>query len=137
MLSTHLYHGLPRDLLIHGFHQYPTCIPLLHYSCYMPCSSHPPWLHHPNYTSWRGQVMKLLKNNTYVESPITWSLLWLNILLSTLFSNIVSLCSHNIRDQVSHPYRTTKNYSLVDSNFYTLKTADKQTKGSGLNSSKH
>jgi hypothetical protein len=31
-----------------------------------------------------------------------------NILLSTLFSNIPSLCSSLIaRDQVSHPYRTT------------------------------
>jgi hypothetical protein len=30
------------------------------------------------------------------------------ILLSTLFSNTLSLCSSlNIRDQVSHPYRTT------------------------------
>jgi polysaccharide pyruvyl transferase WcaK-like protein len=31
-----------------------------------------------------------------------------NILLSTLFSNTLSLCSSlNVRDQVSHPYRTT------------------------------
>jgi hypothetical protein len=30
------------------------------------------------------------------------------ILLNTLFSNTLSLCSSlNIRDQVSHPYRTT------------------------------
>jgi hypothetical protein len=31
-----------------------------------------------------------------------------NIPLSTLFSNTLSLCSSlNVRDQVSHPYRTT------------------------------
>jgi hypothetical protein len=31
-----------------------------------------------------------------------------NILLSTLFWNIVNLCSSlNVRDQVSHPYKTT------------------------------
>jgi hypothetical protein len=30
-------------------HQYPICIPLLPPSCYMPCSSHPPWLDHSNY----------------------------------------------------------------------------------------
>jgi polysaccharide pyruvyl transferase WcaK-like protein len=31
-----------------------------------------------------------------------------NILLSTLFSNILSLCSSlNVRDQVSHSYRTS------------------------------
>jgi hypothetical protein len=33
-------------------HQYPTCIPLRSHSCYMPCPSHPPWLHHSIYT-WR------------------------------------------------------------------------------------
>jgi hypothetical protein len=30
------------------------------HSCYMPCSSHPPWLDHSNYTWSRVQVMKLL-----------------------------------------------------------------------------
>jgi hypothetical protein len=30
------------------------------HSCYMPCSSHPPWLDHSNYTWRRVQVMKLL-----------------------------------------------------------------------------
>jgi hypothetical protein len=29
--------------------QYPICIPILPYSCYMPCPSHPPWLDHSNY----------------------------------------------------------------------------------------
>jgi hypothetical protein len=32
-------------------HQYPICVLLLRYSCYMLCS-HPPWLDHSNYT-WR------------------------------------------------------------------------------------
>jgi hypothetical protein len=41
-------------------HEYPTCIPLLPHSCYMLCSSHPPWLHYSNYTWRREQVMKLL-----------------------------------------------------------------------------
>jgi hypothetical protein len=36
-------------------HQYPICIPLRHNSCYMPCSSHPPWLDHSNYT-WRRET---------------------------------------------------------------------------------
>jgi hypothetical protein len=41
--------------------------------------------------------------------PITISsLLSPNTLLSTLFSNTFSLCSSpNVRDQVSHPYKTT------------------------------
>jgi len=41
-------------------------------------------------------------------SPVTSSLLGPNILLSTLFSNTVSLrFSLNVSDQVSHPYKTT------------------------------
>jgi hypothetical protein len=52
-----------------------------------------------------------------IHSPITSSLFSPNI-LSTLFSNILNLCSSlNVRDQVSHPYRTTGNiillYSLI------------------------
>jgi hypothetical protein len=44
----------------------------------------------------------------FLHSPVTSSLLGPNILLSTLFSNILSLCSSlNVRDQVSHPYKTT------------------------------
>jgi hypothetical protein len=44
----------------------------------------------------------------YLHPPITSSLFGPNILLSTLFSNTLSLCSSlNDRDQVSHPYRTT------------------------------
>jgi hypothetical protein len=41
--------------------------------------------------------------------PVTSSLLGPNILLSTLFSNILSPCfSLSVRDQVSHPYKTGK-----------------------------
>jgi hypothetical protein len=44
----------------------------------------------------------------FLHSPVTSSLLGPNILLSTLFSNTLSLCSSlNVRDQVSHPYETT------------------------------
>jgi hypothetical protein len=65
---------------------------------------HPLWLDHSNYVWRRVQVMTLL----IMQSPITSSLLGPNILLSTLFSNTLNLCSSlNVRDQVSHPYRTT------------------------------
>jgi hypothetical protein len=44
----------------------------------------------------------------FLQPPITSSLLGPNILLSTLFSNILSLRSSlNTRDQISHPRRTT------------------------------
>jgi hypothetical protein len=43
----------------------------------------------------------------FLHSPVTSSLFSQNI-LSTLFSNTLSLCSSlNARDKVSHPYRTT------------------------------
>ena len=45
---------------------------------------------------------------SFFHSPVTSSLLGSNILLSTLFSNTLSLCSsHNVDDQVSDPYKTT------------------------------
>jgi hypothetical protein len=43
----------------------------------------------------------------FLHSPVTSSLFGANILLRTLFSNTLSLCSSlNVKDQVSHPYRT-------------------------------
>jgi hypothetical protein len=55
---------------------------------------------------------------SFLHLPVTLSLFCPNILLSTLFSNTLSLCSSlNVRDQVSHPYRTTCKiivfYSLI------------------------
>jgi len=42
-----------------------------------------------------------------LHSPVTSTLLGPNILLSTLFSNTLSLCSSlNVDDQISHPYTT-------------------------------
>jgi hypothetical protein len=44
----------------------------------------------------------------YLHSPVTSSLLGPNILLTTLFTNTLSLYSSlNVRDEVSHPYKTT------------------------------
>ena len=44
----------------------------------------------------------------FLHSPVTPSLLAPNILLNTLFSNTLSLCSSlNVSDQVLHPYKTT------------------------------
>jgi hypothetical protein len=45
---------------------------------------------------------------SFLYSPVASSLFGPNILLSTLFSNTLSLCcSLNVRDHVSHAYRTT------------------------------
>jgi hypothetical protein len=44
----------------------------------------------------------------FLHSPVISPLLVPSILLSTLFSDTLSLCSSlNVRDQVSHPYKTT------------------------------
>jgi hypothetical protein len=53
----------------------------------------------------RIQIMKLLIMQFSLQPPITSSLFGPNILLSTLFSNVFSLCSSlNFRDEVSHLY---------------------------------
>jgi hypothetical protein len=44
---------------------------------------------------------------SFLQSPVTSSLFGPNILLNILFLNTPSLCYFlNVRDQVSHPYRT-------------------------------
>jgi hypothetical protein len=54
------------------------------------------------YNLWRSSSC------SFLQSPVTSSLLRPNILLSTLFSNTLSQSSSlKVRDQVSHPYRTT------------------------------
>ena len=57
-----------------------------------------------------GEEYGLLSSTlfSFIYSPVTSSLLGPNILLSSLFSNTLSLCSSlNVSDQVSHPYKTT------------------------------
>jgi hypothetical protein len=54
------------------------------------------------YKSWSSSLHSCL------QTPVTLSLFVPNILLNTLFSNTLSVCSSlNVRDQVSHPHRTT------------------------------
>jgi hypothetical protein len=61
-----------------------------------------------NYAWRRVQIMKLLVMQSS-SPPLISSLFGPNILLSTLFSNTLRLCSSvNVRDQVSHPYRTNR-----------------------------
>jgi hypothetical protein len=57
----------------------------------------------------------------FLHYPSSSSLLSQNILLNTLFSKTLSLCSSlKVRDQVSHPYSTTCKISFVYSNRLTL-----------------
>jgi hypothetical protein len=46
---------------------------------------------------------------SFLHPPVTPSLFCPNILLNTLFSNTLSLCSSlNVKDQVSHPNRIAR-----------------------------
>jgi hypothetical protein len=73
----------------------------------LSCPPHSPWFDLPNNIWWLVLIMKL---SILQLSPfsVTSSLLGPNILLSTLFSDNLSLCSSlNTRDEVSDPYKTT------------------------------
>jgi hypothetical protein len=59
-----------------------------------------------------GEEYKLWSSScNFLQPPVTSSLLDPNILLSTLFSNTLNLCSPvDARDQASHPYKTTDTF---------------------------
>jgi hypothetical protein len=83
---------------------------------------------HYSYAWRRAQVMKILIRQ-FSQPIITSSLFGLNILLSTLFSNTLSLyASLNIRDQVSHPYRTTGKIIVVYTLIFTFSYSRREDK---------
>jgi hypothetical protein len=56
-----------------------------------------------------------------LHSPVNSPPFGPNILLRTLFSNTLSLfSSHNVRDQVSHPYETTVRIMVLHSLTFTF-----------------
>jgi hypothetical protein len=73
----------------------------------MPCPCYAPWFDHSNSFA---EELNLWSSSfcNFLQSLDTSCLLSPNILLSTPFSNTPSLCSsHNVRDKVSHPHKTT------------------------------
>jgi hypothetical protein len=88
-------------------HQNPAHISLFSHACHMPC-----------HLILLALICLMLFGKEYnlcspsscsfFRSAVTSSLLGQDILLRTLFSNTLSLCSSlNVRYQVSHPYKAT------------------------------
>jgi hypothetical protein len=100
----------------------------------MPCPPYSLWLNLPNdiWGLWSSSLCNFL------YSPVTSSLLDPNILLITLFSNTLILCSFlNVRDQVSHPYKTTGRIMVFIFKHLHSWTEGGKTKHSESNGSKH
>ena len=100
--------GLPSALFPSVFHTKTLYTPLLFLTC-AKCPAHFILLDFITQTI-LGEEYRPLSSSlrSSLHSPATPSLLGPNILLSTLFSNSLSLRSSlNVSDHVSHPYKTT------------------------------
>ena len=107
-INLHLSLGLPSGLFPSGFHSKTLNTPLLT-PIRAACPAHlilldfiTPAILSEQYGSLSSPLC------SFLHSPVTLPLLGPNILLSTLFSNTLSLRSSlNVTDQVLHPYKTT------------------------------
>ena len=80
----------------------------LFHTYYMSRPSYSSWFFFQPNNIWWGYISLSSSLCSVLHSSITSSLLHLNILLNTLFSDTLNLCSSlNVSDQVSHPYKTT------------------------------
>ena len=109
MLYSHLPLVFPSGIYPSGFPTKTLYAPHLVTPAYV---LHAQPIHSSRLITWIifGEEYRSLSSSlcNFLHSPVTPSLLCPNILLNTLFSNTISLCSSlNVSDQVSHPYKTT------------------------------
>ena len=106
ILSSQLRLGLPSGLFPSAFPTKTLYTPLLS-SIRATCSAHFILLYFINGTILSEQYRSFNYSLcSFLHSPATSSLLGSNNLLNTLFSENLSLSSsHNVSDQVSHPYK--------------------------------
>ena len=108
ILASHLCLGLPNGLFPAGFATKTLCTPIPSHTR-ATCPAHLILLDFITRTILGEQCRSLSSSLcNFLHSHVTPSLLGPNILLNTLFSNTLSLCSSlNVSDKVSHPYKTT------------------------------
>ena len=113
ILSSHLPLGHPNELLPSGS---PTkTLYTLFFSIRATCHAHLILLDFITRTI-LGEHYRSLSSSlcSFLQSPVTSSLLGPNILLNTPFSNNLSLRSSlNVSDQVSHPHKTKDNFIVL------------------------
>ena len=108
ILSSHLRLGLPSSLFPSDFPTKTLCTTLPS-AIRATCPAHFILLDFITHTI-LGEGYRSLSSSLYkfLHSPVTPSLLGPNILLNTLFSSTLSLCSSlNVSDQISRPYKST------------------------------
>jgi hypothetical protein len=88
-----------------------------------------------------GESNKLWSSSlcSFLHPPVTSTILHrTNILVSTLFSNTLNTCSSlNVRDQVSHPHKTTGRVIVLYILIFTFLDSRREDKDSELHSSKY